>query len=201
MPSLPHRFNDDTHEYVSLDGSEIYPNVTGMLWAAGLVDDRFMTKESRWRGSVVHKFAERYDLGAVPDVTGLVDGYKNYCLAYVAGMQKIPHEWDHIEVSRVAPTFHFASTLDRDGIVLTRDGVMEIKTTAATPSKKTKQAHGVQTALQAILRHDCGHPIEPRYQKRVVLYLFRTGAFVLEPFDDLRDLDEAARILKRYARG
>lgn len=200
MPSLPHRFIADTHEYVSLDGLEIFPNITGICWAAGLVDDRFMTEESRWRGSVVHTLTAHYDMGAIAQPESVDDGYKNFFLAYVEAMRQIPHRWVNIEITRVCPRFHFAGTLDRDGQLLGHDGVLEVKSSSGRPSKRTREAHAIQTALQAVLRHGCGHPVPPQYQKRYALYLFPTGKFALEPYDNAADIDEAYRLLRQFAR-
>ncbi len=61
-------FDPILHEY--RDGETIIPSVTQILKAAGRIDDRWFTAESRARGSAVHSLCQRYAQGERFDALG-----------------------------------------------------------------------------------------------------------------------------------
>lgn len=80
------KFDADKHTY-TVNGREI-PNVTTVLKALGLIDDRFFTEESRKIGTEVHEILELYDSGFdLPQKMGL----EGYIMAYQEFLNKFPY--------------------------------------------------------------------------------------------------------------
>jgi len=78
-------FDPGRHEY--REGEEIISSVTQILVAAGVIDDRWYTEESRERGSAVHQLCERYALGERTSSTGYnLESYE-YINAFAAWMR------------------------------------------------------------------------------------------------------------------
>lgn len=182
------RFDPVGHRYY-VDGQE-RPHVTGMLDAAGLIDTRFMTAESRVRGSAVHQLSADFDLDAL-DVDALVSPYKGFLLAYRQAMSLIPHTWDRIEQPRMHPVYLYGCRTDRVGRIYGAQGVLEIK------SGELEDAHAIQTALQ-VMAESAGTPIACESWWRGALYLKPNGKWKLIEHTSRRDFDEADRLVTRY---
>ena len=130
-----------------------------------------------------------YDLGAIASPASVVSDHKNYLLAHVAAMRALRPEWDYVEVPLVHQFHRFGGRPDRLGRLLTLRAVLEVKS-----GQKTK-AHGIQTALQAILAATV-YDLPAESWARYGLYLKPSGRFALEPFDKRADFDEARRIIR-----
>lgn len=189
-PTIPFRFNDETHEYLSVDTGEVFPHITGMLEATGWIDDRWYTEESSDRGTAVHQLTADYDLGALrvthdePRTT-----FRGYLLAHVKAVSIARPRWLAIEEPLVHPVFRFGGRLDRDCVVYGLRSTWEIKSGVPTRS------HQVQTALQAImLGHFAGLP--PESIGRFCEYVRDKGKFKVERHVERRDFDEAQRVIR-----
>lgn len=183
-------FDAGRHEYVNLATGAIIPHITGMLQEAGLIDDRWYTEESCERGSVVHRLTAEYDLGSIERPQEVISKYKGYLDAHVALMKIIRPKWQHIEEPIVSSRYRFGGRPDRVGLCYGAVCIVEVKTGVKD------RVHGIQTALQAILAaEESGMPegAIPRY----VEYLKPDGKFTLEHQTDLRDFDEAIRVIRR----
>lgn len=193
MISAPFRFDAENHSYIALDTGEVIPSITQLIKAAGLVDDRYYTEESRHRGTVVHQLTADYDLGAL-DSSRVTSPYRGYLLAHVKAMDTIRPTWEHIEVAAVHPTLRFAGRLDRAGTIYGASSLLDEKTGVPCPS------HALQTALQAILAAPTFH-LPPEALQRYTLYLKADGRFSLEHHTNTSsDLRKAREILKEFAR-
>jgi len=187
---MPFAFNANTHDYFDLELRERIPHITGMLEETGWIDARWYTEESSERGRIVHRLSADYDLGAIADPKLVTSKYKGWLLAHVKAMAILRPTWTHVEEPLISRRHHYGGRPDRVGLTYAAQAVAEIKSGAF------EKAHGVQTALQAILvEEDVGVPAD--YIVRYGLYLSATGHFKLEQFVDRRDLDEARRIIRR----
>lgn len=197
-------FDANRHEYVDTDAGEVLPHITGMLEACGWIDDRWYTEEGCTRGQVVHRLTTDYDLGAIERPGEVVAKYKGYLLAHVAAMKIIRAEWRHVEEPLVSRAHRFGGRPDRVGLVYAAQAVCEIKSgaipaparPAGSRADPSANSHQIQTALQAILVSDeLRLPAEAI--QRHALYLKDNGRFRLIPHNDLRDFDEARRVIAR----
>lgn len=187
MKSAPFRFDARSHVYVALDTGEIVPNITRMLDAVGLIDDRWYTEESCERGKEVHRLTANFDMGAV-DMSALVSPYRPYLLGHVEVMAIARPEMLHVEVGAVHPTLRFGGRPDRVLRVFNRRGVWEIK------SGDPEKSHTVQTALQAILAAE-ELELPARLVTRHCEYLKKTGRYKVEEHKNPRDFDFAYAII------
>lgn len=186
-------FDVDRHEYSDRLTGKVYPHITGLLQAAGLVDDEWFTEESRYRGTWVHDRTAAYDRGQFNALDLPEDEpYRGYTLAHVAAMAAIPHTFDAIEVPRIHAGYRFGGRPDRAGTVYELRAVLEGK--SGPPAK----AHAVQTALQAILEAP-RWGLEPHQVARFVLHWKPNGSWKLVEHTRRRDFDQAYRILREHA--
>ena len=129
-------------------------------------------------------------LGSIEKPREVISKYKGYLDAHVALMKIMRPRWDHIEEPLVSSQYRFGGRPDRVGLCYGAVCIFEVKTGVRD------RVHGIQTALQAILAAEesgMPHAAIPRY----VEYLKPTGKFALEAQTDLRDFDEAFRIIRR----
>jgi hypothetical protein len=188
---VPFRFDPVAHQYIDLETGEVFPHITGMLEAFGLIDDTWYTEESSHRGTQVHRMTADYDLGAIEDPTVIESGYKAYLLAHVKAMKILRPTILAVEEPFVHPYFRFGGRPDRLVVVNRAKGVLEIKTTA-----KPERSHQVQTALQAIgVAERLALPAESLV--RFCLYLRRDGKFKLEEHRAMHDFVEARRAIRQ----
>ena len=123
-----------------------------------------------------------FDLGAL-DLPSCTSKYKNYVLGYVACVTRLQPVWEAIEEATVHPTLRFAGRPYRVGVEAGLQTVLEVKTGVVS------KAHGVQTALQAILEAWRQGPPPHRWQ-RLALYLQPTGRYKLaDAAQSHRDLE------------
>lgn len=189
LPRPIFRFDSVSHRYYA--NGEERPHLTGLLKAAGLVDDSWFTDSSRVRGQAVHKLTADFDMDAL-DVPNLVSPYKGYLLGHVSAMAVIPHTWQKIEEPNMHPTWMYGYRADRVGLIYGQQGVLEEKSTAAP-----HRAHEIQTALQ-VIGESYDHPVPAEHWWRGALYPKPNGKWTLIQHTNRRDFDEAHRILNRY---
>src|SRR5688500_4178205 len=127
------RFDPVRHEYHGIGGDAglVYPHITGMLDAGGLVDDLWFSDESSARGKAVHTMTADYDLGALDPKT-VVSIHKGYLLGYVQAMQVLRPKVLDVECPIVHPVHKFGGRPDRIVELFGVRGVLEIKTGVVT---------------------------------------------------------------------
>lgn len=172
-------FEEQTHIY-RINSAEL-PSVTGILRAAGLVDEQWFTDESRDRGSAVHLAIQYLDEDAL-DEESLDERVKPYVNAYRkfktdTGFEPLPiidqvNDAEVIaEARRFQPKYGYAGTIDRIGIFRNgRKVILEIKTGAAHPTHRLQLA-----AYQAMLD-------KPGEYIRLVLRLEKDGTYIVNEF-------------------
>lgn len=191
--SVRFRFDAATHTYIDGATGEELPYISQMLDKAGLVDDLWMTVESRERGTCVHKLTADYDLGAM-DVESCVSIHRGYLLGHAAAMAVLKPEILKVEVPMVHSVYRFGGRPDRIVRLFGVRGTLEIKSAVEAKS------HRIQTALQAILdAEDAG--MAPEDIGRWVLYLKPDGKYKLrdhnrDAYEKARDFNEARRIIR-----
>lgn len=191
MIATAFRFDARSHEYLSPDTGEVYPHITGMLKAAGLVDDRWYTDASRERGSGVHKLTADYDRGFIPreEVPQVDSPYKGWLQAHVAACDIVQPSWSSVEVALLHPEFRYGGRPDRAGLVYGARAVVEIKSGDPEP------AHAIQLALQAMLLASVER-LPAESIQRYAMYLKGNGRFKFHHFPNHRDFAEARRIIR-----
>lgn len=191
---MPFRFDAASHTYY--DNGQAMPHITGMLEQCGFVDKRWYTEASRDRGTKVHELTAAYDLDAISlaSVVASHSLYKPYLQAHVKALGVLQPEILEVEVPRIHPAHRFGGRPDRVVRYAGLAGVLEIK------SGGVEAAHGIQTALQAILVAPWLHlPAEALV--RLCLYLKPSGRFKVEEHTDTRDYAEARRVIAECCKG
>jgi hypothetical protein len=192
------RFDPVNHRYLDLRGNEI-PHITGMLKAAGWIDDTWFTEEGSIRGTAVHDLTADFDLGAL-DADAVVSRYRSWMLGYVEAMKVLKPEWWAVEEPIVHPVYRFGGRPDNIGLVLRRQTVLEKKTGAkkrVTVRGLTLDPVGIQLSLQAILAESRFALPAAQWDRRAI-YLKENGKYSIELYDDPRELDEAWRLVKTF---
>jgi len=186
-------FDSHVHEYIDDQTGAVMPHITGMLEQAGKVNAQWFKPEHCHRGERVHRLTADLDMGVFASAKDLIAGdVLGYIHAYERFLAELAPEWEHIEVPFVNWTWYFGGRPDRYGLVQGAKSLCDIKSGIETPAAR------IQTALQAILLEPhVGLPAEgiPRY----ALYLKKTGRYKLKPHTDMKELDEARRILGEFA--
>lgn len=185
------RFDPELHEYFDLATGDIVAHITGLLVAAGEIDEQWFTKDSSERGSAVHKLTADFDLGAL-DVEGCVSRYRGYLLGHVETMKLVPHAWHNVEVARVSPVFRIGGRPDRDGLAWKAVTVWEVK------SGGVEKSHQLQTALQAMVVAD-EYNLPPESIKRYAEYLTPHGRGKVLEHTKGADFIKARDIVRRFA--
>ena len=189
------RFDAAAHEYWDLESGELLSHITGLLERAGITTDAWYDAESAQRGQAVHSLCADVDLGALTDIAGCDSKYRGWLLAHRKAMTVLgPRLTIHaVEEPLVHSRYRFGGRPDRDVTLDGARGVLDIKTGC-----EDMKAHGVQTALQAILVSEvAGIPAE--HLGRWVLYLKKNGKFRLVECVNRRDHDKALEIIHDYA--
>lgn len=189
-PPVLFRFNPGAHQYYDLETGELLPHITGMLKAAGLVDDLWFTEESSVRGQSVHKLTADYDLGALA-LEGCVSRHRAYLLAHAAAMAILQPEILAVEEPLVHPTYRYGGRPDRIVRVRGAMAVLEIKTTDTAAA-----SHRIQTALQVFLAA-AQYDLPAEHWRRFALYLKPSGKFRLLEHEERIDITRAREIIKR----
>lgn len=180
------RYDNAYHRY-TLDGVEI-AHITGLLTAAGYINDLWMDDEGRERGSLVHGLATDYDLGAITDPAGVECEHKGYFLAYVEAMRRIKPRWTHVEIAMVDPVRRWGGRPDRCGVIWGAKAVLEIKSGARHP------VTGIQLAMHAMLVAP-EWSLPPEAIVRYELRLKANGKATLDEHRDQGDFRKAAEVI------
>ena len=193
---IPFRFDRVRHEYIELATGLVLPHITGLLDAAGLIDDRWYTEESCERGTAVHNLTASFDLGGL-DLASCVSPYRGYLLGYVDGITKLRAllgvKFLDIEVPMVHRILRFGGRPDRTMRLLKKAlGILEVKTGDET------DAHPIQTALQAILAAD-EYDLPAEAWLRYVAYVGAGGRCRIIQHKNPRDFVRAREIIREYA--
>lgn len=172
-------FNSELHEY-RIDG-QVVPSVTQILGEAGLIDDRWYTKESQLRGRTVHIVTALDDRGELDEaeVTGEYQGYLNAWRLFRADVP-----WTIIDVEQAVchPDWRYAGRSDRR-MCIHRDGpyamLVDIKTGQPEPW------HQLQTAAY----ERASLAVRPPVVKRYAVYLSDDGTYKLREHGKAVDWD------------
>jgi hypothetical protein len=189
-PELPFRFDAAAHVYTALDTGEELPHITGMLEHVGLVDSRWYTLDSQFRGSCVHRLTADYDLGAITDVATVTSAFSGWLQAHDDFMRRVKPKVIAVEEPCVHAYYRYGCRPDRVERLYSLLSVVEIK------SGVPEFAHQIQTALQALAvaqEHGDGMPAE--MWGRFALYLKENGKWFLEQHRNLKDFDQAREII------
>lgn len=166
-------FNPKEHTY-DVDGVR-YPNVTGVLKAAGLIDDQWFTEWNRKLGSCVHEATALYDKGVLDASTldPVLDPYMEAWQAFRLDSGFIPM----LIEEPVANIVHqYAGTLDRFGSIKGNPWLIDIKT------GQTQRWAALQTAAYA----GC---LDAAWMNRAAVELQSDGRYNLREHKDRTDWD------------
>lgn len=111
MVAIPH-FNEDTHSYTTPEGRPLV-SVTQALVSASIIDTRWFDEQSAWRGSVIHKCCELWDLGKLkessvdPAALGYLDSWREWC-------HRTGFKPKRVEQPTYHPQYYYAGTPDAD---------------------------------------------------------------------------------------
>jgi hypothetical protein len=189
-------FDPGNHQYCEDDGTPI-PSVTQIIKAAGVIDDRWYTTESRDKGTAAHRLCERYAEGERDDRHGrplrgipYVNAFANWvdgCYPYAIATEcKIYHRLN----SRA-----YAGTFDLLAKIEGKRTLIDIKTGASA------KWHAVQLAAYAMARivDKAGKVTDQLVnpERCAVLYLKADGKYRYMPIPGGR-LVEAIREFREY---
>lgn len=150
-------YNDEDHSYKTPSGLTLI-SVTQALGSVGLFDSTWFTEEAAWRGSVVHKCCELWDLGKLkessvdPAAMGYLDSWREW-------VTRTGFKPKRVEQPTYHPTAMYAGTPDADNDEMDVDR----KTGACAPW------HAIQLALYSNF-----HP-NARARRRIVVRLQPNG--------------------------
>lgn len=164
MPDLT--FNPELHEY-RIDG-HVVPSVTQILSEAGLVDDRWYTEESQFRGRFVHLMTALDDQCELNEEM-VHDEYLGYLKAWRRFKADTKCEILSIEERVCNSTYRYAGTTDRR---LTWNGplyIADIKTGAPAWWHKIQTAgywicDGIDAASRCTIYLNCDGTWKARIQ-------------------------------------
>jgi hypothetical protein len=178
-------FDAERHEY-RVNGA-LYPSVTQVIRAAGLVDERYYTPESAALGQHVHATTALDDQGVLDEVS-LDDRLRPYLAAWRRFRQLSGVTIQFIEWRGWSP-YGFAGAVDRLATWKARTWVLDIKTGAPQPW------HALQTAAYVLLFGGKEHP-----RQRACVYLRDDGAFRFAEHSNHSDVDvfRAALLLHQW---
>lgn len=191
MKPLPFRFDDVEHVYYVND--KPVPNISLMLQKTGHVDPTYYTEEARERGRIVHSLTADVDLRAVNPAT-LVSPYRGYVLAHVKAMSRLRvRDFLEVEQPDVHPSYRFGGRPDR---------ILKLFRVLTVLDEKTggpEKWHGIQTALQAILKA-WRYGLKPEAVARTTLYLEAGGEYKNRPQVKRGDFGTAFDVIKECCR-
>ena len=167
-----------THTY-RVDG-RVVPGITKIIKSAGLVDDSWFTEYSRERGSAAHLACQLHDEDDLDEAS--VDPV---IVPYLEAWKKFRAESGFrptmIEESLYSPTYGFAGTPDRYGILNGDEVIIEIKTGGIS------FVTGIQLAAQRILFANAMNLIS---KKRFAVQLTNEGKYKLTQFSGNSDFND-----------
>ncbi len=157
------QFDPKTHTYRV--GGKVYPGVTDIIKAAGLIDSTWFNREATDRGTLVHSATALYDQGRLN-----MNGVRDDVLPYLDGWIKFREESKckilEIETRLYSETLGYAGTIDRIIKLHGRWAILDLK--ACAP----QAWHGMQLAAYRSLVPGAGY-------KTFILHLRNTGTFKL----------------------
>lgn len=171
MPPVVEFVAADHRYYV--DDVEV-PSVTTVIKDAGLIDTEWFTDQSAIRGTYIHLACRLIDDDEL-DETTVDERVRPYLDAYQEFMALQKPEWIYVEHRVYDPTYGYAGTLDRAGIIGGQKVLIDIKSGACPPS----------VSLQLAAYKRCLP--QPHTWKRAALNLKPNGTFSLHPCDDRAD--------------
>lgn len=114
------------HEYRIND--EVWPSVSNILEAAGIIDTRWFKEGARNRGIEVHEDLQMIDDGMVSEDDFKDDPYYGYLLAYGAFKEESGIKLSAVEQIVVNEDYRYCGTLDRVGEINSETWIIDIKT-------------------------------------------------------------------------
>jgi len=162
-------FDESTHTY-TLDGVSV-PSVTTILKDLGLMPTYPPDPIYRARGLAVHRATELYDLGRLGKVDERIEGYVQAWIGFLAATQFSP---TLSEYRTACPTFRYAGTVDRYGVIQGKAAVVDIKTGAPA------EAAALQTAGYARLLTSEHYPVD----RRMTVQLSGDGTYRVKEYED-----------------
>ena len=176
---------DENWNYIS--GRRLYPGVTNILKAEGIIDDTWYNEEATYRGEMVHKITELIDKGKGDCFldSEIFKDLEPYTQAYQRFLNENKIDYFEIETKFVNETYGLGGTPDRIGTLNLKGTLIDIKT--GNPEKW----HGIQLAAYALLIAD------PKI-KKFGLYLKPNGKYKFEPYNDTKYLDLFLSALTLY---
>lgn len=172
---------NDSHEY-TVDGAK-KPSVTTMLKALGFIDTTWYTTGGATRGQYVHLACHLEDINDL-DESELDPALLPYLSAWRLFKQEQGYKVIETEIYHYNPTYGYCGTPDKDGLLVEKPTVVDIKT------GKFQDWTALQLALYALF-----YP-EPR--DRLGVELKDNGTYVLHPFKDRRDYNTALAAVHCY---
>lgn len=148
-------FNPDLHEY--RDNGAVIPSVTQILTRAGIIDDRWYTRESCERGSAVHDFCAQYAIGIRYDKLGRALDSLEYVNAFSSWIEDHSAYALHTEclVEGNIVGNRYAGTFDLLLLMNGKRVLIDIKT--GTRAKW----HPTQLAAYSLARFENGERVNP----------------------------------------
>lgn len=150
-------FDEEAHAYTTPEGVPLI-SVTQSLVAAGIIDTQWFNEQAAWRGTVVHRCCELWDLGVLkessvdPDALGYLDSWREWC-------HRTGFKPKRVEQPTYHPQYLYAGTPDVDNDSMDVDR----KTGASAPW------HALQLALYSNF-----HP-NARARRRITVRLQPNG--------------------------
>lgn len=176
------QFDSDKHEYRF--GGISVPGVTSIL--APLVDYSMVNQEllerARLLGQAVHLTTELYDQDQL-DFDTLDPVLVPYLDAWIRFRKEVDFQPIGIEQRVYHPSFRYAGTLDRTGIVRDKMAVLDIKKMLVLGPVIGVQLAAYEKAVNVALPADCKNRIETRY----ALGLQADGTYRLQQYQDPAD--------------
>lgn len=175
-------FDAETHTYRL--GGEVIPSVTQVLEsiyadAYSGIPAAIIDRKSEI-GRVVHAASELIDQDDLDDesvdpaIAGYLDAYRDF-------LRAVEPVWTHSERQLAHPTWRFAGTLDRCGLIDGHLSIVDLKTTV-----NLHPAVGLQLAGYDVL-HQHNDPSAGELAKRYALQLKPDGTWKLVPFAESDD--------------
>lgn len=168
-------FDPELHEYRF--AGQVVPHVSD--FSDRLKDLGWATPEqiaaAGERGTDVHYATVLNDLNDLVEGS-VTDEVRPFLNAYRKFMREVKPEWYEIEKPVYHPTFKYAGTLDRAGLVLGKFGIVDLKTGIQTP------VTGLQLGGYELAWNAGGYG--PTVQTRIGLYLRKDGTYKMVPYDD-----------------
>jgi hypothetical protein len=174
----------DPSKYV-IDGKRVL-SVTRVLSLADLVDysaiNESVLEAARVRGNDVHAWLHGVDTGVLeglqpdPRIRGYVEGYFRF-------RDDKRFEVTQVEQVVLNPTYMYAGTLDRTGVMDGSKYLLDLKCVATVQKESALQTAGYGACLE-----------EPH--KRAVLQLMPNGKYRFHPYNDRNDLHDFLSALR-----